>query len=231
VGTTGIWNVFTKLALPVLSIAFLVAFGHGSAAYLLAAALGVVVLAVAVACLAAIFSSERLARAIGDRLGRAGSSVRVRFGRSAITDGGDRAARVRDGTIGLVAHRWLRLTLTTILSHLGLFLVLLLALRHMGVSEADVSTAEAFAVFAFSRLLSAVPITPGGVGVIDLGYVGGLTQMDPVHKPEIVAAVLLFRLLTFGIQVPLGGITYVVWRRKAAWRKEPPDVGRPVTVG
>jgi hypothetical protein len=34
----------------------------------------------------------------------------------------------------------------------------------MGVSEQEVSAAEAFAVFAFSRLLSAVPITPGGSG-------------------------------------------------------------------
>jgi uncharacterized membrane protein YbhN (UPF0104 family) len=226
VGTTGIWNIFTKLALPVISVAFLVVSGHSSTTYVTAAVLGVGVLAVAVGCLAAVFSSERLARKVGDGLGRAASSVRRLFRRPAVVDGGERAAGFRRDTIGLVEHRWLRLTLTTLLSHLGLFAVLLLALRHMGVAEADVSTAEVFAVFAFSRLLSAVPVTPGGVGLIEGGQIVGLTHIDPNHKPEIVAAVLLFRLLTFGVQVPLGGFTYAIWRRKTSWRKEAPE-GEP----
>ena len=179
VGTTGIWNIFTKLALPVISVAFLAVSGHSSTAYVTAAVLGVAVLAVAMGCLAAVFSSERLARKIGDGLGLIASSIRKVFRRSAVLDGGGRAAGFRRDVIGLVKHRWLRLTLTTILSHLGLFVVLLLALRHMGVSAADVSTAEVFAVFAFSRLLSAVPVTPGGVGLIEGGQIVGLTHIDP----------------------------------------------------
>jgi uncharacterized membrane protein YbhN (UPF0104 family) len=123
----------------------------------------------------------------------------------------------------LVEHRWLRLSFMTVLSQLALFFVLLLSLRHLGVSEQEVSTAEAFAVFAFSRLLSAVPITPGGVGVIDLGYIGGLTAFDSAEKAQIVAAVLLFRTLTFGIQIPIGGFTYIIWRIKKDWRR-PADV-------
>ena len=77
-------------------------------------------------------------------------------------------------TIDLVSRRWIRLTWTTLLSQLALFLILLLSLRHLGVSEQEVSTAEAFAVFSFGRLISALPITPGGLGVIELGYIGGL---------------------------------------------------------
>ncbi len=46
-------------------------------------------------------------------------------------------------------------------------------------------------MFAFSRLLSAVPITPGGVGVIDLGYIGGLAAAAPDgEKAAVVGAVL-----------------------------------------
>ena len=164
VGTTGIWNIFTKLALPVISIAFLVLSGHSSTTYVTAAVLGVIVLGMAVGCLAAVFAGDRLARKVGNALGRAASLVRKAMRRPPVHDGGERAARFRRDTLGLVAHRWIPLTFTTILSHLGLFVVLLLALRQMGVSQADVSAAEAFAVFAFSRLLSAVPVTPGGVG-------------------------------------------------------------------
>ncbi len=126
-------------------------------------------------------------------------------------------------TIGLVRLRWIRLTVTTIASQLALFLVLLLALRAMGISETDVSTAKVLAVFSFSRLLSAVPVTPGGVGVIDLGYIGGLAAGLPeTEKAAVVAAVLIFRALTYGIQIPIGAFTYLVWRAKKDWRKDVP---------
>jgi uncharacterized membrane protein YbhN (UPF0104 family) len=34
-----------------------------------------------------------------------------------------------------------------------------------------------------------------------------------------VAAVLLFRVLTYGIQIPIGGFTYIIWRVKSDWRR------------
>ena len=123
-----------------------------------------------------------------------------------------------------MSRRWIRLTWTTLLSQMALFFVLLLSLRHLGVSEQEVSTAEAFAVFSFGRLISALPITPGGLGVIELGYIGGLVGAGG-DKAAVVAAVLLFRTLTFGIQIPLGGFTYLIWRAKKSWRRVPD--GRP----
>ena len=143
------------------------------------------------------------------------------------TDTGDRAVKFRADTIGLVERRWIRLTWTTILSQVTLAVVLLLSLRSMGVSEQEVSTAQVFAVFSFSRLLSAVPITPGGVGVIDLGYIGGLAAAAPAdEKAAVVGAVLMFRALTFGVQIPLGAFTYLIYKAKKDWRREaPPDAG------
>ena len=151
VGVTGIWNIFTKLALPLLSIVALVAAGKSSSAYIAAAVAGVIVLGVSVGLLAAVFMSDRLARAVGNRIGRILGSVQRLLRRNPTTGLGDRFVRFRNDTIGLVRGRWLQLSATTVLSHLALFFVLLLALRHMGVSEHDVSTAEVFAVFAFSR--------------------------------------------------------------------------------
>jgi putative heme transporter len=40
--------------------------------------------------------------------------------------------------------------------------VLLVTLRHVGVSDVEVSWAEVLAVFAFARLATAIPLTPGG---------------------------------------------------------------------
>lgn len=219
VGVTGIWNIFTKLALPMLALVFLALSGHLTTTYILAALFGIVVLGVAVGLFTLLFRSEAFAVRIGNRMGRVASWVRRRLHKPPVTTWGDGAARFRRDTIVLVQHRWLRLSLMTVLSQVALFFVLLLSLRSFGVSEQEVSTAEAFAVYAFSRLLSAVPITPGGVGLIDLGYIGGLTAFDGAEKAPIVAAVLLFRALTYGIQIPIGGFTYIIWRVKSDWRR------------
>ena len=219
VGVTGIWNIFTKLALPMLALVFLALSGHLTTTYILAAILGVVVLGVAVGLFALVFRSEAFAVRIGNWMGRVVSWVRRLLHKPPVTTWGEGAARFRRDTIVLVGHRWLRLSVFTVLSQVALFFVLLLSLRALGVSEQEVSTAEAFAVYAFSRLLSAVPITPGGVGLIDLGYIGGLTAFSGEEKAAIVAAVLLFRALTYGIQIPVGGFTYVIWRVKSDWRR------------
>ena len=222
---TGFWNIFMKLALPVLSVAILALTGQSSTLFLTAAVIGVVVLAIAIGIFAAILWREHLAWRIGDIAGRLIAVVLKPFRRPAASGMGDRAVRFRRDTIGLVRRRWLWLTVTTLASHLALFFVLLLSLRHVGVSEAEISTAQLLAVFAFGRLLSAVPITPGGLGVIELGYIGGLVAAGGA-RPDVVAGVLLFRVLTYGIQIPIGGVTYVIWRRKRSWRHPVPT--RPV---
>ncbi|HYG73306.1 MAG TPA: hypothetical protein VEC15_13625, partial [Actinomycetota bacterium] len=54
-------------------------------------------------------------------------------------------------------------------------------------------------------------------GVIELGYIGGLVTAGG-NEAEVVSAVLLFRVLTYGVQIPLGGFTYLVWRARTSWR-------------
>ena len=142
----------------------------------------------------------------------------------------------RADTIGLVARRWLRLSLTTILSQVALYFVLLLSLRNMGVSEQEVSTAQVFAVFSFGRLLSASRSRPGGRRRDRARLHRGARGRAPAgRRPPIVAAVLMFRALTYGIQIPLGGVhvpdlageeglaARVADRRES----EPPRLGRP----
>lgn len=120
-----------------------------------------------------------------------------------------------------------RFTVTTVVSHLALFLVLLLAVRHVGISESEISTAQVLGVFAFGRLVTVLPLTPGGLGLIELSYIGGLILAGRAHanvptevfNAQVAAAVLVFRTLTYGIQIPLGAFTYLIWRVNKSWRK------------
>jgi uncharacterized membrane protein YbhN (UPF0104 family) len=218
VGVTGIWNIFLKLGLPIISLGLLALTGQANAALVVAALIGLAILGVAVALFALALWKKELARRIGDGLGRLVSAVLRPFGKPPITTWGEQAVAFRKRTIVLVARRWLAITLTTVASHLALWFVLLLALRHVGVSESQVSTLQVLAVFAFGRLLTALPLTPGGLGVVELGYIGGLVAAGG-SRPHVVAAVLLFRVLTYGVQIPIGGFTYLIWRARSGWRR------------
>src|SRR4029077_11392998 len=134
---------------------------------------------------------EALARRVGNGIAHVLSAIRRVFRKPPVTGMDDRAAKFRADTIDLVSRRWIRLTWTTLLSQLALFLILLLSLRHLGVSEHEVSTGEAFAVFSFGRLISALPITPGGLGVIELGYIGGLVGAGGDKSPPRTGVALL----------------------------------------
>lgn len=225
VGVTGLWNIFAKLAMPAVALALLVATGDPAPGLLVAAMIGLVVLAVAVVLLVLVFRSEEMARRVGGAIGLVLNGARRALRKPPVADMGGRAAKFRRETVVLTDRRWIMLTWTTLLSQVALFLVLLMSLRHMGVSEQEVSTAEAFAVYSFARLASAIPITPGGVGVIELAYIAGLTLRDQGEQAQIVAAVLIFRVLTYGIQIPIGAVTYFIWRAKKSWMRDTPPPG------
>jgi len=227
---TGVWNIFMKLGLPILALAALAATGEATASLVTAAGIGVAILIACVVLFALILWKESLARRIGSFFSRVVNKVLAVIRKGPVDDRGEAAVRFRDNSIELVRDRWAALTLTTVVSHLALYFILLLALRHVGVSEQELSWAQVLGVFAFGRLVTAVPLTPGGLGVIELSYIGGLILAGreradvpaDVFRAQVAAAVLVFRLLTYGVQIPLGGFTYVIWRRNKSWRKEPP---------
>jgi len=208
-----------------IALVLLVVTGNTNPALVTAALIGAAVLVGAVVLLVLVFRSETMARKVGEWLGRVASALLRVIHKPPIEGMGDKTVKFRRETIILVSRRWFRLTWTTILSQVALFFVLVLSLRHMGVSEEDVATVEIFAIYTFSRLLSAIPITPGGAGVIDLGYIGGLTAIDNGEHAQIVAGVLIFRVLTYGLQIPLGAITYFIWRGKKSWMRDTPPPG------
>jgi uncharacterized protein (TIRG00374 family) len=233
---TFVWNTFMKLGLPIVALAALAIEGNTSTGLVVAAVFGLGILFVAIVLFGLVLWKKSLARRIGAGLGRVVSFFRKVIRKSPVRDWGEAAVRFRHESIDLIAHRWIPLTVSTLVSHIGLYLVLLVSLRYVGVTGSEVTWAQILGVFAFVRLLSALPLTPGGLGIVELGYIGGLALAGRHHHPgvspevfraQIAAAVLLFRALTYGMQIPLGGITYLIWKRKNSWLKAPPDERGP----
>jgi uncharacterized membrane protein YbhN (UPF0104 family) len=57
-----------------------------------------------------------------------------------------------------------------------------------------------------------------------LGLSAALVYAGGPHA-EVVAAVLVFRALTYLVQIPFGAVTYAYWRHSRRWRKERSAVG------
>jgi putative heme transporter len=226
---SGLWNNFAKLGLPVLALAALALSAPPTAGRITAGLAGLGALVVAVVLLGALLRSQESAARIGTTAGRIASALRRPFGRGPVT-GWDRATtKFRARTALLLRARWHWITLATVVSHLSLFLVLLLALRFVGVDAQQVSTIEALAVFAFARLLTAVPFTPGGLGVIELALITGLAAAGG-PRALVAAAVLVFRALTYVLPIPIGIGTYLFWRHNRSWRREPNTAPRTELV-
>jgi uncharacterized protein (TIRG00374 family) len=217
---SGLWNNFVKLATPVLALALLALSGSPSAGRTVAGVAGLAGLVAVVVLLGLLLRSREAAARIGTTTGRIASAVLRPFHRPPV-EGWDKATtKFRDRTVLLLHARWHWITLATVVSHVSLFLVLLLALRSVGVGAEQVSWIEALAVFAFARLLTAIPFTPGGLGVIELALITGLAAAGGARS-AVAAAVLVYRALTYVLPIPLGVATYLFWRRNTSWRRAP----------
>jgi uncharacterized protein (TIRG00374 family) len=215
---SGIWNNFVKLGLPIVALALLAVTGEAGAGLATAAVVGLAVLGASILIFALLLRSEALARRIGSTSSAvAGAAMRL-VRRGPPRDWDERAVAFRGQVIDLLTGRWLWITLTTVVSHLSLFLVLLLTLRDVGVSESEVSTVKVLAAFSFVRLLSAVPLTPGGLGVVELGLTAALgTGLPDVTRNQIAAAVLVYRGLTWFLPIPIGAVCVLFWRANTSW--------------
>jgi putative heme transporter len=209
---SGVWNSFIKLGMPVLALALLALQGSATGGRVTAALLGIAGLVGSIAVFALILRSEEMARRVGLAAGRAASRVLGLLRRPPVHGWELATVKFRARTIDLVAHRWIAITATSLVSHVSLYLVLLVALRDVGVSDHQVGWAEVLAVFAFARLATAIPFTPGGVGFVEAVLIAGLTAAGGA-RAEVTAAVLVYRALTWGLPIVVGVVCYLWWRR------------------
>ena len=227
---SGWWNALVIFALPSMAALLLAFRGSTNTLLLTASAIGLALLVSAIVVLVLVSTSERFARAVGRVSAKAVSALRRLFRKAPVQGWDDGLARFQRGSAVLIRQRWHLLTLATLISHLSIFWVLLACLRNLGVGPEVISWPEVLGAFAIVRLATAVPITPGGLGLVEVGLTAALVLIaGEAAKVEavVVAAVLLFRALTFLLQVILGVGCYLIWRlearRRAAAEAPPPS--------
>ena len=185
---TNLWDVVAKLLLPALLLPLLVRglpVGPGLSR-------AITVAAVALPLIVA-----------GSALALARPSLLRRWG--------DRVERVRAAAADVVTSAWRRLSLGMALYTALLFLLLTTCLT---VTGAAVSLPVVLLAFCAERLASLVGITPGGLGLVEVGLAGALMLAPGADPAGVAAGVLLYRALTFGLEIPVGGLLLAGW----TWR-------------
>ncbi len=222
VSLTGIWNQFANLAFPIVAVFALAVTGAQTAVLATAAFVGAAILGVAIGALVLVLYSDRLAEDIGDAAARAANWVLVKVRRGSVAWNGRSFERFRRDAVDLLKRRWHMLTLTTLLGSLTVFVVLLVSLRALDVPASQVSVIDAFAAWSLARLLGSIPITPGGIGVVELSLTGTLVGFGG-NNAGVVASVLVFRFLTIVPTLVLGLLAASTLRRhRPAGAASPP---------
>jgi uncharacterized protein (TIRG00374 family) len=114
-------------------------------------------------------------------------------------------------------------------SYLSLYLILLVTLRAVGVSNDELNWIDVLAVFAMVRLIAAIPLSPGGLGIVELGLIAGLTSAGG-DRAELIVVVLVYRLLTYIVPIVVGFFTYVYWRNNNSWLNSAPPFDPRLTA-
>lgn len=186
---TNLWDVLAKLLLPVLVVPLLwtgLPVGAGLGHAITASVVALPLLG----AVAAVLIAHPWA------LGRLGARVE----------------RVRALVADTVSTAWQRLTVGMALYTLLLFALLASSLAASG---AGVPLSVVLLAFCAERIATLASLTPGGLGLVEVGLAGALMLAPGANSAGVAAGVLLYRALTFGLEIPVGGLLLAGW----TWRQ------------
>ncbi|HEV3376236.1 MAG TPA: lysylphosphatidylglycerol synthase transmembrane domain-containing protein [Thermoleophilaceae bacterium] len=145
-------------------------------------------------------------------IGRAAQEVRNRVRRSKppITGVPERLLRERNSVTMVLGQRWWQALLLAAGRWVLDYLTLVAALIAV---HADPRPSTVLLAFCAAQLLGTLPLTPGGLGFVEAGLTGTLA-LAGVPAGAAVVATLGYRLVSFWLPIPAGGVAALLHRRR-----------------
>lgn len=94
------------------------------------------------------------------------------------------------------------------------YVALLVALTAVGAAPRPSLVLLAYVVGALAGM---IPITPGGLGFVEAGLAGTLA-LAGVGAAQVTLAILAYRLVSYWLPLPVGGVAYLLYRRRVEGR-------------
>jgi uncharacterized protein (TIRG00374 family) len=219
--TVSVISAGTILALPLFAIPLF--FGEIPLESTLrrVALLGLGMLIAAVAFAVLVLATDKPLALLGRGLDRLSALVRRRRPRP--TDYGAHILHERDVVRAVLGRAWWQALIAALGQRAFDFAALLLALYASG---ARVSPLLVLLAYAVAQILMIIPITPGGLGFVELGLVGFLGLAGVEAGPAILAT-LAYRLVSYWLPLPVGAGAYVWFSRRYGRRKDAAAASSP----
>lgn len=199
-----------RVGMPATAAAWAVANGARNVEWIAFVVVSVLLLAVMLGLLRAVLVSEAASVRFGRLIGRAIGRVKRHRDREQTKAHWVAAVHsFRAHTRSIVATRWHYSVTAMTVQQLSLFMAFLLSLRAFGIDDQSVSIVLAFTAFSVGRLLAMAAQVPAGIGVLDLGFVGILASGSAASADKVVAAVLLFRIMSWVPASAIGAVCIV----------------------
>jgi uncharacterized membrane protein YbhN (UPF0104 family) len=211
VALTGVWSQLSTFLFPVVAVAAVWADGRLPRPAVWAAGAGLVLIVIALVSLALALAGRRRALLVGVVVRWVAAALLRLVRRPPPAWSRTDVLRVRRSAVQAIHHHGVALTVATLANQLTGFAVLDLSLRACGISLAEISVAESFTAWSLARLIESLPLTPGGLGLVELGLTGTLIAFGATHAP-VLAAVLLYRGLVVVPTLALGGVAGLTWK-------------------
>ena len=144
-------------------------------------------------------------------IGRAAQAVRNRIRRNKppLTGLPDRLLRERNSVTMVLGQRWWQALLLAVGRWLLDYATLMAALTAV---HADPRPSTVLLAFCAAQFLGTLPLTPGGLGFVEAGLTGTLA-LAGVPAGAAVVATLAWRLVSFWLPIPAGGVAAILHRR------------------
>jgi uncharacterized protein (TIRG00374 family) len=196
------------LALPVLALPAIlggtpVASGLAHAAYL-----GAAVFALMLVGGAAVFVWDRPLAVAGRAIERVVNATLRR--KQPVTGLADRLLAERDVVRQTFGRRWQAAVLAAAGKCILDYLALVACLRAVG---AEPNPSLVLLAYVAASFLGMIPLTPGGLGFVEAGLIGMLT-LAGVSASAAAVATLAYRLVSFWLPIPAGGLSWLLFRRR-----------------
>ncbi|MEJ7696587.1 MAG: lysylphosphatidylglycerol synthase transmembrane domain-containing protein [Candidatus Limnocylindrales bacterium] len=135
--------------------------------------------------------------------------------------------RFEEGVFGALALRQMPLlALLTGFVWMTEALRLFFVVQALGFVDVELGLSGAVFVALIGSLLTAVPLSPAGLGIVEAGVVGVLTVAYGVALPEATAIALLDRVISVFSVIVFGSIAYLVSKKPSGQGQIPqPHVG------
>jgi len=208
-GAAGLLTTGMLMALPVLTLPAL-ATGLRLAHQLQLGLIVSLILAVALVGVGfAVLTWDRVvhvaARAVGVIVARVLRKGDARKTAARVVAERDRVAAAFDG-------RWLRALASAAGNRMLDFATLVAAMVAVG---AHLPPSVVLVAYVGGMALALVPLTPGGLGFVETGLTG-LLVLAGADAEQAVAVTLLYRLASYWLPIPLGGVAWASWRVRQA---------------